>query len=139
MKRTIAIALFATASLVAVGSASAQQEHAAKADIPFSFAAGNQVLPSGTYVVTSGSSRIVRIDNRQQDISIVMVGTPDADTATNNPKLVFDRIGNQYFLREVVCTNQNDSVSLAPSKLEKTVLTQEARNRATSQTTVGMN
>jgi hypothetical protein len=139
MKRTIAIALFATASLVAVGSASAQQEHAAKADIPFSFAAGNQVLPSGTYVVTSGSSRIVRIDNRQQSISIVMVGTPDADTATNNPKLVFDRIGNQYFLREVVCTNQNDSVSLAPSKLEKTVLTQEARNRATSQTTVGMN
>ena len=140
MKRTIAIALFATASLVAVGSASAQQEHAAKADIPFSFAAGNQVLPSGTYVVTSGSSRIVRIDNR----SAGYLHRNGRNTRLQIPRrtirsLSLDRIGNQYFLREVVCTNQNDSVSLAPSKLEKTVLTQEARNRATSQTTVGMN
>lgn len=138
MKQTIAIAFFAAASLVAVASASAQ-EHISQATIPFSFAAGNRILPAGTYVVTSGSSRVVRIDNRQQDIDVAMVGAPDVDTAVNNPKLVFDRIGNQYFLREVVCTNQNESVSLAPSKLEKIALTQEARNHVTSQTSVGMN
>ena len=56
MKRITSIALCVLSSIAAVGSASGQ-DHVAKATVPFGFYVGNNWLPSGTYAMTSDSSK----------------------------------------------------------------------------------
>jgi hypothetical protein len=137
MKRLAAVALITIANALGLYSASAQTQRV-QAVVPFSFGVGEQVLPSGTYLI-SLESNILKINNPDRHVAIFAPSTMGSDSlpGTGN-KLVFKRYGNQYFLREIVCDSQNMNRKFTVSKLEKKAQVENARLLNNSQTTVAL-
>ena len=127
MKRIIAIALFAASSLAAAGNLSAQ-EHMVKANIPFDFTVNNNVLPAGTYTISSLSPSAVQVRNVNGHVAeLSLVQNDDKRSAT--PVLVFQRYGNQYFLHEILAANAMN-VTVPRSKREQRRLQEAKLQRA---------
>jgi hypothetical protein len=117
MKRTIAaFALFAAASIALATHASAQ-EQPFQANVPFNFTVGNRELPTGSYLVRTFGNRQVQIENMHQNISAYALANAGNRLRDENKKLVFDKVGGQYFLREIVSTSE--AVELPKSQSEK--------------------
>jgi hypothetical protein len=102
MNRISAIGLLAIASLATSTGAIAQQP-TLKANIPFSFTVGNTWMPAGEYTISSPLQQVVQV--RSADLS--RIATIVSSQSFNDPgsgnKLVFDKYGDQYFLRHVLC------------------------------------
>lgn len=129
MKRTIATAFFAVASLLTAGGASAQNS-ATQANIPFNFAVGNTVFPSGTYEISAPSAsdpQMLLIHNKDhwKLAAIVMTNVGD-ERYTGDGYLLFHRYGEEYFLSEVLCPSAAIAADLPPSKRENRARTREA-------------
>jgi hypothetical protein len=132
MNRIKATTLFALASLAMIGAASAQ-EHSVQATVPFNFTVAGKLLPSGAYTITSLSSGSIEIENRDSHLAVLSRTSYDSREAGNGGKLVFDKYGNQYFLKEVLCPYAGMTLNLPPSKQEKKAKTQEATIHQNSQ------
>jgi hypothetical protein len=119
MKRTIAMAFFAVASLLTAGNVSAQ-ESSVQATIPFDFAVGNTVLPAGTYIVSSENQQMVMIRNKDhwKLASMALIGRGDERYAGQG-KLVFNKYGNEYFLNQILCPSAAIVAELPTSKREQ--------------------
>jgi hypothetical protein len=102
MKRIIAIALFAVASILGAGNALAQ-DHQVKATVPFDFTVGNKLLPAGNYTITSVSVNQIEIRSWDQHVAMLSLTLADDKQSKNGSKLVFDKIGRQYFLTDILC------------------------------------
>jgi hypothetical protein len=120
MKRISSIAMMAAALVLTAGSALAQNNRA-KAEIPFSFAVGNHVMPAGTYDVSTlnSSNLTISFDNWSAKAHAMVLGNPDQYNPSHASELVFDRIGGQYFIREIRTANSSMNLDVPPSKAEK--------------------
>jgi len=126
MKRTIASALFILSSIFTVGTASAQ-DRGLSANVPFEFTVGGKLLPAGTYTITSPSSGVVLFQSEDKHITAMTTSTFEGKDPAKRSALIFDRYGNQYFLRDVLSsTVANMNLHIPTSKLEKQVQRQEA-------------
>jgi hypothetical protein len=125
MKRITALALFAVSSMVGAGMASAQT-HGVKATMPFDFTVGSKLLPPGTYKILPVNDDVIEIQNQDKTVSILSQSSPDSSVSENGGKLVFDKFGDQYFLREVLGGAYALNVNLPASKSEKYAHTREA-------------
>jgi hypothetical protein len=91
------------ALLVALFMATAAhaQQRALSATVPFNFIVGDRAYPAGDYLFRNSDS-VLKITNTEQAKTEVTLSnacesvTPSADT-----KLVFDRMGGYYFLRQI--------------------------------------
>jgi hypothetical protein len=117
MKRTIATALFALASLITVGTATAQ-DHRIRVKIPFNFIADGTALPAGTYTISSADHLTVLIQNGKQHVTMLS-SAPGDDNQFGKGKLVFNTYADQYFLRKILCPNAHLNLELPASKAEK--------------------
>ena len=134
MKRIFAIALFAASSLAAAGNLSAQ-EHMVKANIPFDFTLNNNVLPAGTYTISSLSPNAVQVRNVNGHVAELSLVQND-DKRSKTPVLVFQRYGNQYFLHEILAANAlNVTVPRSKRELRRQ---QEAKLQESNQTLVAL-
>ena len=134
MKRIFAIALFAASSLAAAGNLSAQ-DHMVKANIPFDFTVNNNVLPAGTYTISSLSPSAVQVRNVNGHVAELSLVQND-EKRSKTPVLVFQRYGNQYFLHEILAGNAIN-VAVPPSKREQRRL-QEAKLQESNQTLIAL-
>ncbi|HTX42851.1 MAG TPA: hypothetical protein VMD25_13530 [Acidobacteriaceae bacterium] len=128
MKRIIATASLAVASLLTAGNASAQNT-AVQATIPFYFVVGSTVLPSGTYVITaiSDSPKILLIRNKDQwKFATIVTTQAGTEAGAGDGELVFNRYGDDYFLNEVLCPYAAITAELPTSKMEYRARTREA-------------
>ena len=117
MKKISVTALFALASLVSVGSVSAQ-DHTLQATVPFDFTVDRTLLPSGTYTIKPTSANSVVILNREKNISVISsVYTDDKESLTG--KLVFNKYGDQYFLHKILSSSIDVNLAIPISKIEK--------------------
>jgi hypothetical protein len=107
MKRLTMTLTIAAAALVATaGSASAQ---ILKADIPFTFRAGNTVMAPGSYRVTLNHSSAAKwfvFQNTDTRRGVMLArytigDAPKAWISTGTPKLAFECAGSQCVLRSV--------------------------------------
>jgi hypothetical protein len=131
MKRITAIALLTIASFVTAGKALAQ-DRAVRATVPFDFTVGDKLLPPGTYEITTAMSGVIEIQNRSKHVAILTTTSPD-DNQSQTGKLVFDKLGDQYFLSEILCQSADMNVSVPPSKHEKQARQQQAALQNASQ------
>jgi hypothetical protein len=104
MKRITIVALFAAASMVGLGNAFAQG-YAVRATMPFDFSIGSKVLPAGTYKINRFHNDLIEIQNQDKDIAILSTSFSDDAQSKNGAVLIFDKCGDQYFLREVLLKN----------------------------------
>jgi hypothetical protein len=125
MKRITAIALLAIASFAMSGTSFAQSK-GVRADVPFDFTVGNQLLPAGAYTIKTESEGLVAIKNHDQPVAVFTLVDRDGAKAQNPGKLMFHKYGNQYFLSEILCSWAGMDVSVRPSNAEKTVRLQQA-------------
>jgi hypothetical protein len=102
MNRISAVTLLAIASLATCGSAIAQQP-SIKANIPFSFTVGNTWMPAGEYTITLPMQHVVQLQSADHTKSAEIVSSQSYDESRSGSKLVFDKYGDQYFLRHVLC------------------------------------
>lgn len=125
MKKTIAITVCLLASFAAV-SASAQ-DHAAKATVPFGFYAGDAWVPAGTYIVQSNveNPQVIAIRNLETRRIVMSLGN-QSDPQKGSNSLVFDKYGNEYFLREIRCPSRGMNLQFETTKKERLAETREA-------------
>jgi hypothetical protein len=121
--KVFAITACLLASLAATGTVSAQ-DHAAKATVPFNFNVGDKWVPAGTYLMTSDmrNPKVIFIRSKDGKIALLSVTQSD-DRRLDAGKLVFTKYGDQYFLREILCSLCGMNVAFPGSKHEKLVRT----------------
>lgn len=141
MKRITAIALFAAATTLGLGTAFAQG-NAVRATMPFDFTVGSKTLPAGTYTINRFHNDLIEIQDWDKDASVLTATFSDDAQSKNGAVLIFDKCGDQYFLREVLAGSAGSlNVNLPLSKAEQKARQQEsmAKNitRVTVQATAG--
>jgi hypothetical protein len=117
--------LVAMLFLLAIGggtSACAQVTDTIDADIPFAFTINNKVLPAGHYAIRRVDSNPGIMQLRGPNDRVVKVFlTEDAEVA-KEPKrseLIFDRIGDQYFLSRIFEEGNRFGVGVQESRAER--------------------
>ena len=131
MKKQIAVAVALMAAAIAAGQCYAQTT--SKADIPFAFQVANQTMPAGEYLIrrvsdTNGRTQMIR---RHTDSSAAVIALTfsvvDAENGESEPKLVFHKYGNSYFLSEI-WTGRGEGRQLFVSKREKELARETPRS-----------
>jgi hypothetical protein len=99
------IRILITTLLVAAVSVSvhAQQRQLLTVTVPFAFTAENSSLPAGTYTVsTLPPYNMIKVQSADgQKVAMIPAVPSPTSAESERTKLVFDRIGNQYFLSQV--------------------------------------
>jgi hypothetical protein len=113
--------LACTLGAVAVASASQgfAQGTEMKVNVPFAFHNGSQRLPAGMYRVKIQSEHVILL--RGYSKSGFVMTNPETGKPSDKGKLVFQRYGDQYFLREVWAANSETGQKCPKSKLEREV------------------
>lgn len=120
MNRINAIALFAIATLMAAGSASAQSA-VLKVNVPFSFTVNDAALPAGNYSFGFDSMvpDLLIVRDGAKSVKARRLGERGSIGAGRPRTLIFHRYGGQYFLSEVRFGSASNGVSLPATKLER--------------------
>jgi len=103
MKSKFAFFLLAVLWLPVLGveMAQAQSDETIRCDVPFDFYAGTQKLSAGTYYLKFdlGSSNVQIRDESSQ--GMFLMRTDLDDTESSSPALLFDHVGEKYFLKAI--------------------------------------
>jgi hypothetical protein len=128
--RYVRSALFALGLLLAVSATEAQQLRV-KAEIPFDFVVGNQVLPAGEYtVMTEGAARqAIWIRSNETKASAVSIAFSSSASGNGEAsKLVFHSLDGRYFLSEIWTAGYDQGLQLPKPRME----VQLAKNNPTA-------
>ena len=123
MKNLLLIVVAASSFAIAGGTAArAQVVDTIVADIPFGFTVRDATLPAGEYSI----KRIDSVDPSVMEISsadgaklVFLVGSAQATKQPEQTKLIFDRVGDRYFLSEIFEEGNNSGVELKKSRAER--------------------
>ena len=94
--------LILTLGLLAALTTSMFAGDAIAVKVPFNFTAGDRMLPAGTYsfVQQLAYPEILKIQNKDPEVSPILVQVRISDSIGTR-HLIFDRVGERCFLREV--------------------------------------
>jgi hypothetical protein len=117
MKNKLAILIAFTLLTTAAFAGSATQ----KADVPFAFHLGNKVMPAGSYTIRQLTSQSVVIKQEGSGAvsTIALTFSAQRDAKDNGAKLVFDRVGDQYFLVQIWGANTESGKLIASSRSQE--------------------
>jgi hypothetical protein len=118
MKRIITLAMVLVGAGLGVSSYATAQQAALKVNVPFDFAVGNHVMPSGEYRISTQGDDLV-FENRTQKAYLFALAEPGDASTDGTSKLTFDVVQGQYFLRKISSTSAKTSADFPTSKLEK--------------------
>jgi hypothetical protein len=97
----VAAALLALPMLGA-GVAVAQPSQRVKVDIPFAFQAGDKQLPAGSYIIGIDlQERLAKVTTSDGIGKVLMLANTVGTGEGFDAKLVFDKVGGNYLLRDV--------------------------------------
>lgn len=130
MKRNILGALMTLIVAITIASPAvhAQSQKMLTADVPFAFVIDSKQMPAGAYEVAKVGDRATLVesaDHRNQVLAIYQYADSNKSFET---KLVFDKIGDHYFLRQIWSSNSGQGYQVPSSKLEKEVLSATRSN-----------
>src|SRR5258705_6547634 len=122
--------LLLTLCLLAVGGgvvANAQVDSVSQleANVPFAFTVGDTRLPAGKYNIrtldenTPSVLEISSVDGRTSVAFDTENATTRSDKVAKTTELIFDKVGDRYFLSQVWVSGSSSGSELAKSKLQK--------------------
>lgn len=119
--------------VLGVGRAQAENDQTVRAQIPFSFYAGNQSMPAGTYEVgIDVANHLITIRDRNGRNGSFLMGLVSDRGTDGNAVMVFDHLGDSYFLRDVKTADTD--VNFPTQKTERML----ARNNTPDEVTVAL-
>lgn len=97
-----------------------------KADIPFSFSLRDKTFPAGEYTIKQSEAiddsdfvlEILSDTNRSKTMIFETFATSE-NQAPKNSNLVFDKIGDKYFLSKIFIVGDSQGNEIEKSKMEK--------------------
>jgi hypothetical protein len=124
MRKHVLSGLAAFSLVLATAAAGyAQLAHRVEARIPFEFAVSGKVLPDGAYIVTRntlGSLKIESLDGSYAVLAMAMYAQSNA--TPTEAKLVFDRIDDHYFLKQIWEPGDDAGVEIPTCKMERQLI-----------------
>jgi hypothetical protein len=120
MKRNLITILSLVVMSLLLNATGAYAQSYAKADVPFAFNVGAAQLPAGTYeirILSEGPNEIM-IRNTETTAAALSIARTESSRNTES-KLVFDRVGTQYFLTEVWRGSGEGGMIVPTSKHER--------------------
>jgi hypothetical protein len=126
MKRNIfgALMTLIAASVLVVPAVHAQR--ILMADVPFAFTVTSSQMPAGAYEVQQVGDRATLIEARDGEDKVLGIYSNAGPSKAGETKLVFDKVGDRYFLREIWTSAKGAGLAVPKSKLEKEI---QATNR----------
>ena len=114
---------------IAEGTARAQIVYPIEADVPFDFTVRQTSLPAGHYTVKRLGSdpevmEIIGADDRHP--FLFLIESAQVSNAPKRGELIFDRVGDRYFLSEVFEEGTNIGVEVPESRDERRMKKQGA-------------
>jgi hypothetical protein len=95
------------------------------ANIPFQFVVGKATLPAGKYTIK-------QMDDSEDTPNVIEISSADGrvrtlfdtenaslDAAPKKSEIIFDKIGNNYFLSQIFLEGENYGVQAEESRMEK--------------------
>ena len=124
MKRYVLSGLVVLALAGAMaGTGYTQMTRRVEAKIPFEFVVSGKVLPDGAYVATRGTSGLLTIRSLDGGNAVLAQATyARSNTPRKEATMVFDRVGDRYFLTQIWEPGNNAGVQLPRSKMEKELI-----------------
>lgn len=109
-----------------VAQAQAQESPMLKAYIPFAFTVGNKTLPAGDYEIRRGLSTQPELlliqgedhENWKQEM-FFLTNLAQASATPTKTQLVFDHVGDSYFLSKVWMAGENTGREAPITKSER--------------------
>ena len=119
MKRNVIGALMTliVAFGIAVPVIQAQQT-IMSANVPFAFNIGDKSLPAGTYAVRE-MDRATLIQSKDAKDSVLGIYNYAGPSKAEETKLVFNKVGDHYFLAQIWTSARGQGLAVPESKLEK--------------------
>ena len=128
--RTAVIASALAVALVSPALHAQGPSARSQVDVPFAFQVGSTHFAAGTYVLSDPQEHILDVQGPTRS-ALAMTWHGTSLTPSPTSKVIFDRYGNQYFLREVWIKGKVDHLLCAESKAEQEARRpQEASDRA---------
>lgn len=123
MKRNLfgALMTLVAAFAIAVPAAHAQSQITLSANVPFAFSADGKKLPAGAYDVRDVGARATLIETKDGQSKVLGIYQYAGPSKAGETKLVFDKVGDSYFLREIWSSARGQGLAVPESKLEKEV------------------
>ena len=120
MKRNLIAVLTLVAMSLLLNATGAYAQSYVKANVPFDFKLGSAQLPAGSYEVKVdvASSGAIMIRNGETSAAAVSTARRESPRKTN-AKLVFHKVGTQYFLAEVWKGSDAEGLIVPTSRQEK--------------------
>jgi hypothetical protein len=134
--------LMAIGSLVALSLAATAHAQLpgvpVRATIPFDFIVRGKVLPAGSYeierVTEDPSGLLLRNVNNKREHIVFETEPVEGRRISNHNVLVFNHYGDEYFLSEVVTAGEQTGRELAPTRQERTLRREMAKNQTQAET-----
>jgi hypothetical protein len=123
MRNLLLILLTLSLLTIAGGTvARAQVVAAFKADIPFGFTVGNTRLPAGSYTIRRHLPSLMEIREAEGN-RVVLFSTIDTDAAKTpkQPELIFNQLGDRYFLSKLFNAGNSIGAELQKSHAERSL------------------
>ena len=119
MKRNVfgALMTLIMAATIAVPAVNAQQT-ILRCNVPFAFNIGDKQLPAGTYVVRE-MDRVTQIQSKDGENSVLGIYNYAGPSKADETKLVFDKVGDHYFLTQIWTSARDEGLLVPESKQEK--------------------
>jgi hypothetical protein len=127
--RTQAYTILVIAALLAnvFTSVQAQSDRLISANVPFNFMIKDRTLPAGEYIfalVRFGGSDAVKIQSTDGNLTaFVLTCSANAKASQAEPKLVFNRYADKYFLSQVFGLEDSNMQQLAKPRDERRLAT----------------
>jgi len=124
MKRNMfgALMTLIVAFTVAVPTVHAQSQIVMSANVPFAFSADGKQLPAGEYEVRDIGARATLIETKDGNAKVLGIYQYAGPSKAGETKLVFDKVGDHYFLREIWTSARGQGLTVPESKLEKEIM-----------------
>jgi hypothetical protein len=110
--------------------------HTMTANVPFAFEMGSKHLAPGTYTISTPIEGVVEVRN-SSGAAIIVANHGESGKPTKTAKLVFDRYGDHYFLRQLwFAAEENSYLECPQSKSEKQAKRSELASNSKQPTNV---
>jgi hypothetical protein len=116
-------------------SAQAQSDRLITANVPFNFMIKERTLPAGEYVfalVKFGGSDVVKIQSADGHITALIPTRASRTKNSEEPRLVFSRYADQYFLSQVFGVEDSTVQTLATPRAQERLAKSSTERTAVS-------
>jgi len=100
-------------------------------DVPFAFVSGGRAIQAGQYAIQIYQAQVRFLDEDGHQIQAIFSNKQECNHKVEQPRLVFHRYGEQYFLWQIWSSDYN--VEFGTSRTEKSL---KAKLKADQETVV---